>query len=73
MAGELKQSCKLLIGSGQIMTYLQVSKPTFYKFIKLGMPAVVIDGRWYAYSENLDEFLKVITRKCTKDIPEDAD
>ncbi len=55
------------------MTYLQVSKTTFYKFINLGMPAVVIDGRWYAHSENLDEFLKAVTRKCTREIPEDAE
>lgn len=73
MAAETKQNCKLLIGSQQIMTYLQVSKTTFYKFIKLGMPAIVIDGRWYAHAENLDEYLKAVTRKCTKDIPEDAE
>jgi len=66
-------NCKLLVGSQQIMTYLQVAKPTFYKFIKLGMPAVVIDNRWYAYSDNLDEFMKLITRKTMGEIPNDVE
>jgi hypothetical protein len=34
-----------------------MSKPVFYKFIEMGMPAVVIDGRWYANADNLDAFL----------------
>ena len=64
---------KLLIGSQQIMTYLGISKNTFYKFLKLGLPAIVVDNRWYAWSDNLDEYFKTITRKIMKDVPEDAE
>jgi len=66
-------NCKLLIGAQQIMTYLGISKPTFYKFVKIGLPAVVIDNRWYAYTENIDDFVKSLTRKTIRDIPEDAE
>jgi hypothetical protein len=68
-----EKNCKLLVGSQQIMTYLQVSKTTFYKFVKMGMPAVIIDNRWYAYSENLDDYMKALTRRQTKEIPDDVD
>lgn len=64
---------RFLQGSKKIMEYLQVSKPVFYKFVSMGMPAVVIDNRWYAHADNLDEFMKAITRNRTSVIPEDAE
>ena len=39
------RSKRVLIGIDAIMTYLGISEPTFKKFIRLGMPARVIDNR----------------------------
>jgi len=55
-------STKLLIGRQTIMDYLGgISKTLFYNFVSTGMPARNIDGRWYAHTENIDDFFKVIT------------
>jgi hypothetical protein len=65
---------KLLVGVKAICAYLDdISEPTFYKFVKLGMPAIVIDGRWYAYTENLDNFFQKLTFAQMRDIPEGAE
>jgi len=64
---------KILIGAKAIMDYLVISRPTFRKFIEMGMPATVIDGRWYAHTDNLDKFFQKITWVSIKDVPEDAE
>lgn len=65
---------KLLIGSQAIMDYLGISKQVFYQFIKLGMPAIVINGRWYAWTDNIDIYFQKITLAQMKDsYPEDAE
>lgn len=66
------KSKKVLIGVQAICEYLQISEPTFYKFTKMGLPANVIDGRWYAHGDNLDSFFQQITFTSMKDIPENA-
>lgn len=75
------KSTKLLIGIKAISSYLTISKPTFYKFIREGftlsdgrkirMPATVIDGLWYAHTDNLDEFFKIITLTPVREIPDE--
>ena len=52
---------KTLIGIKQICGYLECTKPTFYGFIKMGMPARVVNGRWYAHIDNIDGFFKSMT------------
>jgi len=37
-----------------------VSEPVFYEFIELGLPAVKVSGRWYAYADNIDEFYDLV-------------
>jgi hypothetical protein len=64
---------RLLIGKQDIMKYLSIGAPAFYDFVKMGMPARVIQNRWYAHSENIDTFFKQITARSSKDIPEDAE
>ena len=66
------KSKKILIGVQAICDYLQISEPTFYKFIKVGLPANVIDGRWYAHADNLADFFQKITFVSLKKVPEDA-
>ena len=67
-----KSSNKVLIGAQSIQAYLQISAPTFKKFVQKGLPAVVIDNRWYAHTDNLDEYFRQMTRFCMKEIPKNA-
>ncbi|MCU0836866.1 MAG: hypothetical protein MUC77_20935 [Chromatiaceae bacterium] len=64
---------RLLIGRKAITGYLQIGDPMFYEFIKLGMPARVINNRWYAHTDNIDLFFKQITIKGTREAPEGAE
>ena len=63
----------ILIGLEEILTYLRLARHTFYKLVSLGLPAVVINGRWYSHKENLDQFFREVTRVRMKEIPEDAE
>lgn len=56
-----------------ISKYLGVSRNKFYALIKLGLPAVVIDGIWCAHVENLEAFFRSGTGKGPRVIPEDAE
>lgn len=64
---------KLLIGKQRIMEYLSIGAPSFYEFVKMGMPARVIHNRWYAHTENIDLFFKQITLRQAGEIREDAE
>ncbi|OPX97774.1 MAG: hypothetical protein A4E60_03174 [Syntrophorhabdus sp. PtaB.Bin047] len=76
-------SKKLLIGAKAISAYLTISKNTFYKFVREGLslpdgrrirlPATVIDKVWYAHTDNLDEFFKVITLSPVQEIPDEKE
>lgn len=61
----------LLIGINQIVTYIGVSKPTFYRLARKGLPANLIDGTWYAHKDNLDNYFKIITSKPPQSFPEE--
>jgi hypothetical protein len=64
---------RLLIGKERIREYLGIGEPAFYDFVKMGMPARVINNRWYAHSDNIDVFFKQITGRGMKDVPTDAE
>ncbi len=53
---------RLLQTRKEIMTKYGLTKATFQKFIKAGMPVAIIDGRYYALTANLDQFFIAITR-----------
>ena len=38
----------------------------FKKWIKMGMPVLVLDGTCYAHRDNIDEFFKAVTRVNSK-------
>jgi hypothetical protein len=67
---ELK-SQKILQGKKEIMKYCDISETLFVKFIKSGMPAIQIDGRWYAHAENLDDYFKAMTRISMRNMSEE--
>lgn len=49
-----------------ILEYLQISEHIYAKFIRLGMPVLVLDGRVYAHKENIDLFFRTITATNAK-------
>ncbi len=66
-------SKKVLIGAKSIMAYLELSRPMFHKFVEMGMPATVIGKRWYAHTDNLDDFFRKLTFVRVREIPPDAE
>jgi len=62
MVESVRQRSGLLIGRDAIMAYLQISRPLFERFIKNGMPVLQLELRWYAHTDNLDEYFRKITR-----------
>jgi hypothetical protein len=71
----MAESSKILKTKKKIMEYLEItSDDTFRGYVEVGLPAVVINGRWHAHVDNLDEFFRVITRKGTRGaMPEAAE
>ena len=68
-----KTKSGLIVGRQAIMDFLDIgSKDMFYDFVKNGMPAKLINKRWYAHVKNLERYFTDITNVQTKDIPEDA-
>ena len=73
------QSKKILITAEAIMAYLSrvdgspVSRPTFLKFVKMGMPVIVIDRVYYAHADNIERFFQQITLARMKQPVEDAE
>ena len=66
---------KILRTKTEIMGYLRISsEDIFYRLIQEGMPCAVIDGRWYAHTENLDDYFKhILLLANIKHIPKDAE
>jgi len=68
-----KNGSRILIGLNDILDYIKISKPMFYQFIEMGLPARVINNRWYAHKDNIDEFFRQYTLCREKEIPPDAE
>lgn len=64
---------EILIGLADITTYLGVTTKTFKKLVEKGLPATVIDGKWYAYTDNLKEYFRRATLIRPKDVNEEAE
>ena len=61
---------KILIGQKEIMDYIGIkSDELFSNFIRSGMPAKLINSRWYAHGENLDDYFKRLTKVRNKSVP----
>jgi hypothetical protein len=69
----MTKSQKILWTAGEISNYLGVSRNTFYGLVKIGLPAVIINGSWCAYVDNLESFFQRGTAHATKDFPPDAE
>jgi len=66
---------KMLSGIGEIIAYLECTKPTFYEFIRIGLPARLHRKKWYAHKDNIDDFFRRFTIADNRnlEIPEDAE
>jgi len=53
---------KILIGRDNIKSFIGItSNELFQQFITSGMPAKLINGRWYAHKDNVELYFKNIT------------
>lgn len=73
------QSKKVLIAAPAIMAYLSrldgspISRPTFLKFVKMGMPVTVIDRVYYAHADNIEKWFQKKTAEKWENPPLDAE
>lgn len=49
---------RLLQTSKEIMAEYDLTRRQFKRFLQMGMPARYMDGRWYAYTKNIDLFFE---------------
>lgn len=60
----------LLQGKDEVMAFCKMSEYIVKKWIKNGLPVLIVDGTWYAHRENIKEFLKAATRVNSSKNPE---
>lgn len=57
---------KILFGKDEIMDAYKMTDYTFKKWVKMGLPVLIIDRTCYAHRDNIDEFFRAITRVNSK-------
>lgn len=57
---------KVLFGKDEIMDAYKMTDYTFKKWVKMGLPVLIIDRTCYAHRDNIDEFFRAITRVNSK-------
>jgi hypothetical protein len=62
---------KVLFGKDEILTTYKMTDYKFKKWIKAGMPVLILDGTCYAHRDNIEEFFKTATRVNSSKIPDD--
>lgn len=63
-----KPEKRFLTSKDEIMEFLGVKDVVFAQFLKINIPVVVVNGRYYAHSENLDAWFKQLTAKQRPEI-----
>jgi len=66
----MKKENRLLQGTKIICDRFDITKEQFYMFLKVGMPVRKINGRWYGFEDNINDFFKYITKGKPLKIPE---
>jgi predicted transcriptional regulator len=67
----------LIIGVGTLADYLNVSRPTVYRYLRAGLPGYYVQadaakrGTWHFHIENVEAFFKKLTAIKMKTISED--
>jgi hypothetical protein len=60
----------LLQGKDEILEYCKMSEYIAKKWIKNGLPVLIVDGTWYAHRDNIKEYFKARTRVDSSKNPE---
>jgi hypothetical protein len=63
---EQQLASPVLFGKDEIMEAYKLTDYKLKKFIKMGMPVLVLDGTCYAYRDNINEWFKAVTRVNSK-------
>lgn len=66
LESELEQ--RVLFGKDEIMQAYKMTDHTFRKWVKMGMPVLIVDRTCYAHRDNIDEFFKAVTRVNSKNV-----
>ena len=62
-----KSSMKIIWAVRGICDYCDISQTLFYRLVKTGkFPATIIEGKWCAYADNIDEFFRTVTKTPPK-------
>lgn len=63
MIEELKHQVRdgVLLGKDEIMAAYKMTEYMAKKWVKLGMPVLILDGAWYANRDNINAFFKAKT------------
>ncbi len=65
---------KILTSKQEILDYLEIAEYKFDQMIRNKLiAAIVIDGRWYAHTDNLDEYFRERTRCVPDRVPDEAE
>lgn len=69
-----ENSKKIIWTVRAICEQYEISKDFFYRLVKAGkFPATIIEGRWCAHTDNVDEFFRVVTRKPPEHLDTEAE
>ena len=69
--GPRRVSTKILTSAGEIMAFMKISEQLFRLFLRLKMPAVQINRRYFADTDNLEDWFRRLTMtQRTIDDPE---
>ena len=63
---------KVFTRAQEIIDAYGITRARFDKFIRMGMPARLIDNRWYAHRDNIDEWFRRLTAVSQPDAPENV-
>jgi hypothetical protein len=53
---------KILFGKDEVMACYKWSEYTLMKWVNKGLPVLIVDGKYYAHKDNIDEYFKLKTR-----------
>ncbi|MDY6903706.1 MAG: hypothetical protein SWH61_03380 [Thermodesulfobacteriota bacterium] len=57
----MAESQKILTGKDEICAYAKIGKSIFPDLIAKGFPAVYWGGKWRAYTDNIETFMRAAT------------
>ena len=59
-----KGECKVLQSKREICEAFQIGERRFQRWVERGLPAKLVDGRWVAHRERVEEFFAIWLSSC---------